>query len=65
MDALYLAIHSLPDFDRALILLALDGQSYAEISVVTGLTESHVGVGLSRARQRLAHLMKGVAHELE
>lgn len=62
---LYAAIQAMPDFDRALILLSLDGLAYREIAEVTGLTENHVGVALTRARQRLANLMKGVTDELE
>lgn len=52
-------------FDRALVLLSLDGLAYREIAEITGLTENHVGVALTRARKRLAELMKGVTDELE
>ena len=62
---LYAAIHAMADFDRALVLLMLDGLSYREIGEVTGLTENHVGVALTRARKRLGELMKGVTDELE
>jgi len=65
LEKLYAAIHALPMFDRALVLLALDGLAYREIAEITGLTENHVGVSLTRARQRLAELMKGVTDELE
>jgi RNA polymerase sigma-70 factor (ECF subfamily) len=65
LEQLYAAIHALPMFDRALVLLALDGLAYREIAEITGLTENHVGVSLTRARQRLAVLMKGVTDELE
>jgi RNA polymerase sigma-70 factor (ECF subfamily) len=65
LGQLYAAIHALPMFDRALVLLALDGLAYREIAEITGLTENHVGVSLTRARQRLAVLMKGVTDELE
>jgi RNA polymerase sigma-70 factor (ECF subfamily) len=65
LDRLYTAIHALPMFDRALMLLALDGLAYREIAEITGLTENHVGVSLTRARQRLAEIMKGVTDELE
>jgi len=65
LESLYAAIHALPDFDRALVLLLLDGQAYREIAEITGLTENHVGVALTRARKRLAVLLKGVADELE
>jgi RNA polymerase sigma-70 factor (ECF subfamily) len=62
---LYAAIHAMADFDRALVLLLLDGLAYREIAEVVGLTENHVGVALTRARKRLAELMKGVTDELE
>jgi len=29
------------------------------------MTENHVGVALTRARKRLAELLKGATHELE
>jgi len=62
---LYEAIHAMADFDRALALLLLDGLTYREIAEVVGLTENHVGVALTRARKRLAELMKGITDELE
>jgi RNA polymerase sigma-70 factor (ECF subfamily) len=65
LEKLYAAIHALPDFDRALVLLSLDGLAYREIAEITGLNENQVGVALTRARQRLARLMKGVTDELE
>ncbi len=65
LEQLYAAIHALPDFDRALVLLMLDGLAYREIAAVIGLTENHVGVALTRARKRLSELMEGVTDELE
>lgn len=65
VEKLYAAIHTLPMFDRALMLMALDGLAYREIAEITGLTENHVGVSLTRARRRLAILLKGVTDELE
>jgi RNA polymerase sigma-70 factor, ECF subfamily len=65
LDKLYAAIQSMPHFDRALVLLMLDDLSYREIAEVTGLSENHVGVALTRARKRLAELMKGITDELE
>lgn len=65
LDQLYTAIQAVPDFDRALVLLMLDGLTYREIAEVTGLTENHVGVALTRARQRLATRLKGITDELE
>ncbi len=65
LEKLYAAIHALAASERALVLLALDGLAYREIAEITGLTENHVGVALTRARQRLAANLKGVADELE
>jgi RNA polymerase sigma-70 factor (ECF subfamily) len=65
LDRLYGAIQAMPEFDRGLVLLMLDGLAYREISDVTGLTENHVGVALTRARKRLTELMKGITDELE
>ena len=65
LDQLYAAIQAMPAFDRALVLLMLDGLAYREIAEITGLTENHVGVALTRARKRLAEQMKGLTHELE
>ncbi|MEO6873770.1 MAG: RNA polymerase sigma factor [Opitutaceae bacterium] len=65
LGQLYAAIHRMDDADRALILLLLDGLAYREIAEITGLTEIHVGVALTRARKRLTTLMKGVIDELE
>jgi RNA polymerase sigma-70 factor (ECF subfamily) len=55
----------MPAFDRALVLLSLDGVAYRDVAEITGLTENHVGVALTRARKRLAALMKGIIDELE
>ncbi len=64
LDRLYAAIRALPDFDRVLVLLSLDGLAYREIAEITGLTENHVGVTLTRARKRLAHYLEGIVNEL-
>jgi RNA polymerase sigma-70 factor (ECF subfamily) len=59
---LYDAIRRLPKVDAALLLLYLDDLSYREMAEVLGLSESHVGVKLNRARKTLAELMKEVPH---
>lgn len=64
LEQLYSAIRALHESERSLVLLHLDGISYAEISRITGMTENHVGVALTRARKRLAALLKGVVDEL-
>ncbi len=53
LDQLYAAIAQLPELDRSLILLHLDGLTYAEIAHVLGLSETNIGARLTRLRQRL------------
>lgn len=65
IERLYVAIRQMSEFERTLVLLMLDGLPYKEIAEITGLTENHVGVALTRARRRLAELLKGVSNELE
>ncbi len=65
LERLYAALRELPGAERALVLLLLDGLSYREMAEVTGMTENHVGVALTRARRRLAQAMKGANDELE
>lgn len=56
LDRLYAAIRELEPLDRSLVLLSLEGQSYADIAALHGLSKSNVGARLSRARQKLIHL---------
>lgn len=64
IEQLYAAIRQLPRADAALVLLSLDGLSYREISEIVGLSESHVGVKLCRARKALHELLKEDGDEL-
>jgi RNA polymerase sigma factor (sigma-70 family) len=64
LEMLYAQIRRLPPVDRSLILLHLDGASYAEISELHGLSESNVGTRLTRIKQRLCDSMKEVSREL-
>jgi RNA polymerase sigma factor (sigma-70 family) len=47
------AIQSLPVAHRQMIVLMLEGLSYAEIGEVLGITENNVAVRLTRARRAL------------
>ncbi|MDZ4690725.1 RNA polymerase sigma factor [Terricaulis sp.] len=58
LDRLYEAVRQLPPLDRSLLLLSLEGQSYAQIASIHGLTESNVGVRLTRSRAKLAQFME-------
>jgi RNA polymerase sigma-70 factor (ECF subfamily) len=54
LERTYAAIRELPELDRSLILLHLDGLSYREAAEIHGLSETNVGARLTRIRARLA-----------
>jgi RNA polymerase sigma-70 factor (ECF subfamily) len=56
LERLYEAIRQLEPLDRSLVLLSLEGQSYAEIAALHGISETNTGARLSRARQKLTQL---------
>jgi RNA polymerase sigma-70 factor (ECF subfamily) len=47
------SIRSLPTLDRQIIILHLDGLSYAEIEEISGLSVNAVGIRLTRIREKL------------
>jgi RNA polymerase sigma factor (sigma-70 family) len=53
------AVQRLPVGHRQVVALALEGMTYGEIADVLGITESNVGVRLTRARQLLRRLLVG------
>ena len=62
VEQLYEAIHQLPKSDVALVLLYLNELTYREMANVLGISESNVGVRLSRAKKALFAMMTvGVA----
>jgi len=54
VEWLYRQIAQLKDVDRSVALLMLDGFSYKEIAAIVGITESNVGVKISRIKSALA-----------
>lgn len=64
LELLYEAIRRLPPLDRSLVLLQLDGVSYAEMAAIHGLGEGNVGARLTRLKQKLSDAMKEVSDEL-
>jgi RNA polymerase sigma-70 factor (ECF subfamily) len=62
LEALRRAIAVLPDQDRLVITLLLEGLSYREIAEVTGLTVNYVGVKLSRIKQTIEQRMTEECH---
>jgi RNA polymerase sigma-70 factor (ECF subfamily) len=65
IDDLYRAIQQLRPTESALILLHLDGFSYEEIAGTFGISANAVGSRLTRARDNLARLLKGMLHSHE
>ncbi|MEZ5072015.1 MAG: RNA polymerase sigma factor [Bacteroidales bacterium] len=53
LDRLWDAIGDLDAFNRALILLYLDGLSHEEIAQITGLSRSNVGTRIGRVKEKL------------
>lgn len=64
LTRMYGAIRRLAPLDRSLVLLSLDGSSYADIGRLHGLSETNVGARLSRARVRIASLVKDIDDEI-
>lgn len=53
LERLRACLDEFSPFDRALLLLWLDGEEHAAIAAVLGLTATNVGTKLHRLRQRL------------
>jgi RNA polymerase sigma factor (sigma-70 family) len=58
--ALHRAIGRLEEVERALLMCYLEDLSYARIGEILGLSESNVGVRLTRIRSRLRALVEEV-----
>jgi RNA polymerase sigma factor (sigma-70 family) len=56
-ERLYKAIRTLPETERAIVSLHLDGYDNKEIGVLVGITPNLVAVKLHRAKQQLATLI--------
>lgn len=51
-------IQSLPEVERALVMLYLDGNSYEEISSVMGITVNNARVRMNRIREKIKSQVK-------
>lgn len=58
VERLRKAIRKLPETDRALVSMHLDGYDNAEVAMVLGITVNNVAVKLHRCKQQLANLLK-------
>ncbi len=54
---LKMAIRQLPETDRAVISMHLDGYDNAEVAGVLGISTNHVAVKLHRIKQQLGNLL--------
>ena len=54
------AIKSLPETERAILTLSLDGYDNGEISEILGISSNLVGVKTFRAKQHLSSLLKDI-----
>jgi RNA polymerase sigma-70 factor (ECF subfamily) len=52
------AIHNLNEIDKSIMLLYLEEKSYDEISEITGISRTNVGVRISRAKEILKQNLK-------
>jgi RNA polymerase sigma-70 factor (ECF subfamily) len=59
-ERLYKAIRTLPETERAIISLHLDGYDNKEVAELLGITANGVGVKLHRAKQQLTTLLKNI-----
>ncbi len=56
-DILYQCIDELNQLNKAIILLYLDGNSYEEISVITGISKTNVGTRISRIKEQIKNMV--------
>jgi len=52
-DLLYECIDELTEFNKAIIILYLDGNSHDEISKITGISKTNVGTRISRIKEQI------------
>lgn len=57
-ERLFGALRQLNDSEKAIISLYLEDFNYKEIATITGLSESNVGVRLSRVKNKLKEILK-------
>lgn len=56
-EQLYQAVRSLPEVDKALVTLHLEGYSNQEIAEIMGISANNAGVKLHRAKQLLTKFL--------
>ena len=56
-ELLYECIDELKEFNKAIILLYLDGNSYEDISTITGISKTNVGTRISRIKEQIKKII--------
>ncbi len=56
-QALHRAIQRLKEIDRAIMILYLEERTYAQIAEIIGISESNVGVRITRAKSKLKEII--------
>jgi RNA polymerase sigma-70 factor (ECF subfamily) len=56
-ERLYQAISKLSAIEKAVVMLYLEGYRYEEIAGIAGVSETHIGVLLNRAKYKLKNLL--------
>jgi RNA polymerase sigma-70 factor (ECF subfamily) len=62
-EMLYFAIEQLDPLEKSIALLYLDDLPYKEISEITGLTESNIGVRLNRLKSKIKSILINYKNE--
>ena len=60
LDILYYALKQLPENDKPVILLYLEGRKYQEIAEIMGLSATNVSVRITRIRKKLKEIIEAV-----
>lgn len=55
-DLLYECIDELDEFNKAIIILYLDGNSHGEIATITGISKTNVGTRISRIKNQIKEI---------
>ncbi len=59
-EELYKAIEHLNEIEKAIVLLYIDGQTYAEMEEVLGIKEPTLRVKMNRIKEKLRQLTKNI-----
>ncbi|MCD4746493.1 MAG: hypothetical protein K8R58_09350 [Bacteroidales bacterium] len=59
-----MAINRLNKAEKSIIILYMDDYSYDEVSDITGISVSNVGVKINRIKKKLQHHLKELGYGL-